>query len=231
MLIVWNAILAPKGKFLEDENGFFIPRKEIIEAAESAYVFYLIKKDKNLEHKIYKLIQNFKGNLKALSKEIKKEVLKDKKLNLELEEKIYLPKDGLYNIEVKEFDFKQKEFINSFKSQLFKGTLEVEVKNLENYKAALDSFARALANYEHQKLKETKLEELIIDIQNSIANEWDNTLRIGAWDKGKRDFLYFWRFKELRDKLFENQSVALKSIYYIPKFKEFSGWSEYTTEF
>ncbi len=235
MLIAWNAITYENGEFLRDENGPFIPRNEFIEAIESALVFYLIKKDKELEHTLKKYIfsldKNFK--IKTLAKEIKARVLAKYPITIELEPKIYLPKDSIKKALVKRFDFATKEFVEEFKVELFKGILEeftLKSSNNQLIKNALLSYAMALANLEHKELKETFLEEPITLIQNLIANEWENTIRVGRWTKTpyKGDLLFFWKVKEVREKLLKEFKVDIrpKDILYIPAYKEFLGWCE-----
>ena len=233
MLLAWNAIVAKNEEFLRDEKGAFIPSNEIQEAIESALVFYHIKKDKTLETLVKRIILNVdsKPKLKTLAKEIKKEVFTRHPYHLEIPAKIYLPDDGLQKIALERFDFKKKEFVERTTKEIFKGTIELSIPQMEEIKVALTSYARGLAQYEHEELKGTILEEYIISLQNSIANEWEMTLRIGAWTKTpyKGDLLFFWRIKEVRQKLLREfkHDIRPKNIYFIPKFKEFVGWCEY----
>ncbi len=235
MLIAWNAIAYEKGEFLRDENGVFIPRNEFIEAIESALVFYLIKKDKALENTlksyILKLKKDFK--IKSLAKEIKKKVFEKYPIDIIIDEKVYLPKDGIKKTLIKRFDFEQKEFVEEFQVETFKGVIEdftFESSSMQLIKNALVSYARALADIEHKELKETFLEEHIIELKNLIANEWDNTLRVGRWTKTpyKGDLLFFWKVKEVRQRLLRDFKIDIrpKDILFIPKEKEFLGWCE-----
>ncbi len=227
MLLAWNAILPYKKEFLHDEKGFFLPKEEIIKALQSAYIFYTLKKEKSIEHKAHKLINEHKGSLKELVQKIQDLVLQKHQFNITLEDRIYLPKEGINKVLIKVYDPENKRFSHTFTAQIFKGIIPLQIENIAPYKAALDSFSRALAEFEHKKLKESSLEKIVIEIQNQIANEWEYTLRLGNWDDGKRDFFYFWRFKELRKKLFENESIFLDKVYFIPEFGELCGWSEY----
>ena len=76
MLIFWTPTSFEKEGFLEDENGKFLPRNAILEALESAVVFYYIKKDKELENLVKKYLLN-RPKLKEISKEVKKEYLRN----------------------------------------------------------------------------------------------------------------------------------------------------------
>jgi len=238
MLLAHCAILPQKGEFLRDEQGPYIQRNEILEAIESALVFYLIKKDKALEAKVKKLIlaTDTRPKLKALAKEIKKEVFAKYPYteDLEIPQKIYLNADEIHKVAVERFDVKKREFTERFESEAFKGVVEdfaIQSPHLQKIKTALLSFARGLAEYEHDELKGTILEPYIAELQNLIANEWENTLRIGEWTTTpyKGDLLFFWRIKEVREKLLKefHLDIRPKDILFIPKYKEFAGWCEW----
>jgi hypothetical protein len=238
MLLAHCSILPEKGEFLRDEGGPYIPRNEILEAIESALVFYLIKKDKALEAKVKKLIlsTDTRPKLKALAKEIKKEVFAKYPYNqdLEIPQKSYLAPESIQKIAIERFDLKKREMGDRFESEAFKGVVEdfdIQSPHLQKIKTALLSFARGLAEYEHKELKGTILEPYITQLQNTIANEWQNTLRIGAWTKTpyKGDLLFFWRIKEVREKLLKEFRLDIrpKDIFFIPRYKEFAGWCEW----
>ena len=236
MLIAWNAI-SYKDEFLRDDLGPYLPKNEIVEAIESAALFYYIKKDKSLENLVKKIIlsADTKPKIKSLAKDIKKAVFKKHPLleGLELPDRIYLDENGIERVYVEKFDLEKKEFTSRFEKEVFKGVIEdftISSPNLIHIKTALLSFARGLAEYEHKALEGTVLEPYITDIQNKIANEWEMTLRVGEWTTTpyKGDLLFFWRIKEVREKLLKsfNIDIAPKDILFIPKYKEFLGWCE-----
>ncbi len=233
MLIAWNAIIPENGEFLRDSQDAFIPRNEIMEAIESAMLFYYIKKDKAIEQRVKKMILSVdtKPKLKTLAKEIKALIFDKHPLKVEMPEKIYLPKEGIQKVAIERFDFAKKEFIERNECEIFKGTIEFTIDGIAPLKAALTSYARGLAEQEHMLSEGSILEPYIAQIQNSIANEWDMTLRIGAWTTTpyKGDLLFFWRIKEVREKLLKEFKLDIrpKDILFIPKFKEFVGWCEY----
>ena len=199
-------------------------------------VFYLIKKDKALENSVKKLILSIdtKPKLKSLAKEIKMMVFKKYPIEIEVDEKIYLPQDGIQKVAVERFDYKAQDFVERFETEVFKGVIEdftIRSNDIQRIKTALLSYARGLAEQEHKELEGTILEPYIVDIQNKIANEWENTLRIGAWTKTpyKGDLLFFWRIKEVREKLLKefHLDIRPKDALFVPKFKEFLGWCEW----
>ena len=234
MLIFWTPTSFEKTGFLEDDNGKFLPRNAILEALESAVVFYYIKKDKTLENLVKKYLTS-KPKLKEISKEVKKRVFEKYPVleGIEIPEKIYLDEDKISNEVVKVFDLEKKEFTKSFRMDVFKGVLEdVKIKsdNMEKIKNACKAYARALAEYEHKALKDTEFEDLIVEIQNSIANEWEIPVRVGHWTNTpyKGDLLFFWRVKEVRDYLLKHLHIDIrpKDVLYLPRTNEFLGWGE-----
>ena len=233
MLLAWNAIAPKGGAFLRDEQGAYIPRNEIEEAIESALVFYHIKKDKALEAKVKKLMlaADTRPKLKSLAKDIKKEVFMRHPYEVTLPERIYLPEDGIETVAIERFDFNKKEFVERKEKEVFKGEIDLQIEGIEKLKAPLLSYARGLAEHEHKELADTVLEPYITALQNAIANEWEMTLRIGAWTSTpyKGDLLFFWRIKEVREKLLREFKLDIrpKDIYFIPRYKEFVGWCEY----
>ena len=203
MLIFWSGTSFEKEGFLEDENGKFLPRNAILEALESAVVFYYIKKDKELENLVKKYLLN-RPKLKEISKEVKKRVFEKYPIleGIEIPEKIYLQNENISNELVKVFDLEKKDFVKSFRMDVYKGVLEdVKIKsnNMEKIKNASLAYSRALAEYEHKALKDTEFEDLIVEIQNNIANEWEIPIRVGHWTNTpyKGDLLFFWRVKEV----------------------------------
>ena len=234
MLIFWSATSFEKEGFLEDENGKFLPRNAILEALESAALFYYIKKDKELENLVKKYLLN-RPKLKEISKEVKKRVFEKYPIldGIEIPEKIYLQNENISNELVKVFDLEKKDFVKSFKTDVYKGVLEdVKIKSshMEKIKNACLAYSRALAEYEHKALKDTELEDLIVEIQNNIANEWEIPIRVGHWTNTpyKGDLLFFWRVKEVRDYLLKHLHIDIrpKDVLYLPRTNEFLGWGE-----
>jgi len=234
MLIFWTPTSFEKDGFLEDENGKFLPRNAILEALESAVVFYYIKKDSELEISVRKYLTD-KPKIKEIAKEVKKRVFEKYPVleGIEIPEKIYLNEENVSNELVKVFDLEKKEFVDSFHMDVFKGVIEdvkVKSQNLEKIKNACLAYARALAEYEHKELKGTEFEENIAEIQNQIANEWEIPIRVGHWTNTpyKGDLLFFWRIKEVREYLLRELHIDIrpKDVLYLPRTNEFLGWGE-----
>jgi len=237
MLLSHNVILPYGNRFKRDEKDAFIPSDYIIDAIKEALIFYLVKKDKSVEKYILKEVSQIDSikDLEIFSEKIKNSILNRENLlnNINMPSKIYLPKDGIYNLKIQSFDLEKKEFIEQFESEGFKGTIqafELNSPNIQIIKDALLSFSKSLTDYEHKMIKDTTLEPIIIDLQNFIANEWNMTIRIGKWniDDSKNKLLFLWRIKEVRELIQKRfkMDVRPKSILYVPKFKEFVGWCE-----
>ncbi|MRI84087.1 MAG: hypothetical protein C6I00_06670 [Nitratiruptor sp.] len=236
MLIAWNAI-APEGEeFLRDQRGAYIPRNEVLEGIESALVFYLIKRDPALERALRRLIleTDTRPKLKDLAKRIKAQTFQRHPITISLPEKIYLPEEGIERVHIERFDHQRKTFTQHLFKEVFRGVIEefsIESDNPQLLQTALLSYARGLAQQEHKALEGSPLEPYIIEVQNKIANEWSNTLRIGAWTTTpyKGDLLFFWRIKEVREQLLRTFGIDIrpKDTLFIPKYKEFLGWCEW----
>jgi len=234
MLVFWTPVAFEKEGFLEDEKGKFIPRNAILEALESAVVFYYIKKDAEIEKLVRKYLMD-KPKIKEIAKEVKKRVFEKYPIldGIEIPEKIYLNQENISNELVKVFDLEKKEFVRSYHIDIFKGVVEdvkIKSENIEKIKNACVAYARALAEYEHKALKETELENEIDSIQNSIANEWEIPIRVGHWTNTpfKGDLLFFWRVKEVREYLLKHLHIDIrpKDVLYLPRTNEFLGWGE-----
>ena len=156
------------------------------------------------------------------------------KLDIEIEDKIYLNGGNISKKEILVIDLDSKEVKESFQAQTFIGQIDIEIKNIFSFKAALTSYARAVGEFIHHHLKESPFEESITQIQNQIANEWNIALLIGNWHKNskKDELFFFWRIKEVRDKLIKDFNLDIKPnfVYYSKKDKSFTNWCEYSTE-
>jgi len=72
-------------------------------------------------------------------------------------------------------------------------------------------------------------EPLINDIK-----KWQIPLRVGMWTEVsfKGDLLFFWRIKEVREKLIKQLKTDIRPRYvlYLPDEKQTTGWVEIKTE-
>jgi hypothetical protein len=231
MLIAWSAIAPTNGAFKRDENRAYIDGNEIKNSIEAAILFYMVKKDKNLQHLIKSHLLKFK-NLDSVAKEIKEIAFSKNNFKIELDDKIYLPREGIKKVWIDIFNLEAKKFEDSFKSEVFRGVIDLKIDfSDENLiKNALLSFSRSFSEHLHKSLKDTPLEEAIINIQNQIANEWENSLILGKISKSeiKKEFLFFYKIKEVRDRILKDlkYDILPKDIFYISGSKELLGWCE-----
>ena len=238
-LIAWTPIIFSRKGFLRDEeNRPYLPRNVFEEAITSAVIFYYIKKDKALEHKVKKYLTTKGLKLEEIAKDIKRMVLEKYPVmdQLEIPERVYLPEEKIRKEYVEIFDLKEKIDIGGFKTEVFKGTVDVEINSphIEKLKAACHSYAEALARMEKDLLEDHPLAEIFY---NELLNElkhWEIPLRLGMWTEVhfKGDLLFFWRIKEVRNFLIKELGIDIRPRYvlYLPKERATSGWSELKRE-
>lgn len=236
-LICWTPVIYDKKGFKKEGDKPFLPSDTIKEAITSAVIFYYIKKDKEIENKIKKYLLKDGLNLKEISKDIKNIVLNKYQIldNLEMPEKIYLSKENIKKEFIEIFDLREKKEIKRFQTEIFKGIIELDIKSphIEKIKAAAHSYAEALAKIEHSMLKGHPLGKKFYEPLLNDIKTWEIPLRIGMWTEVtfKGDLLFFWRIKEVREKLLKELNVDIlpRYIIYIPREKQTTGWVELKT--
>ncbi len=233
-LITYSPIIFGRNGFPVDDNGNpYIPGNIIKEALDSAVIFYYIKKDKDIENKVRKYLIEEKLNIKEVSKKVKEIVFEKHPIleNLEIPEIISIPKENIQKEYIEVFDLKEWIDTKGFKTEIFSGVLNIPIKSphLEKLKAAAHSYAEALAKIEHSFLKEHPLSKHFYQPLINEMKRWEIPLRIGMWTEVsfKGDLLFFWRIKEVRERLMKELNVDIKPGYvlYIPKLKQTAGWS------
>jgi len=200
---------------------------ELKKSIQNAVIYYYTTKDKEIENKIKKYLLSNPKDIEEIKKEIKNIILKKYPIIEEIKIKdISIGEKKTHLIKV--FDLEKKEFITSFKKEVFKGVIETNLDFIEQIKPACISYARAVASYEHKFLKNTFLEEKIASIQNKIANEWKVPIIIGEWSDSKsNETFFFWKIKEVREKLLKSGiKIAPTTIYYSFNENELLGWGE-----
>ncbi len=234
-LLCWTPVVFSRNGFPRDEEGKpFLPGNVFKEAITSAVIFYYIKKDKEIENKVRKYLLKEGLNIKDVAKDVKNIVLEKYPVldNLDIPERTYLPEKDIKQEYIEVFDLKEWIDVKGFKTEVFKGTLEVSIKSpyIEKLKAAAHSFAEALARMEHSLLKDHPLAKLFYEPLINDLKKWDIPLRIGLWTEVsfKGDLLFFWRIKEIREKLFKELKVDIRPRYvlYLPREKQTTGWTE-----
>jgi hypothetical protein len=234
-LICWTPVIYSKKGFKRDENNKpFLPGEVIKEAITSAVIFYYIKKDKEIENKVKKYLLKDELNLDEVSKDVKEIVLNKYPIldNLEIEDKIYLPEDEIKKEYIELFDLKKEQEVKRFQTETFKGIIDINIKSphIEKIKVAAHSFAEALAKIEHSMLKDHPLGQNFYEALLNDIKTWEIPLRIGMWTKVsfKGNLLFFWRIKEVREKLLKELKIDIRPRYiiYIPKEKQTTGWIE-----
>ena len=234
-LICWTPVVFNRHGFPRDEEGRpFFPRNLFTEALTSAVIFYYVKKDKEIENKVKKYLLSSDIKLEEVSDKVKEIVLSKYPVldQLDIPEKTYLPEKDIQEKYIEVFDLKRWEDIKGFKTEVFKGIIPLEIKSphLEKLKAAAHSYAEALAKIEHSFLKDHPLASIFYEPLINDLKKWEIPLRIGMWTEVsfKGDLLFFWRIKEVREKLLKELKVDIRPRYvlYLPKEKQTTGWAE-----
>ena len=241
MLIAWTTLIADTDKgFPKEEGQALLPGSLLREAIENAWVFYWVKKDKSLQNRALRHLENLQGEeaFVQAAEAVRTMVFDLHPLEgLEIPDQTPLPPKGLRRRHIEVFDLEEKKVSREFEALSFRGTipaLRIVSPQWEKIRTALTSFARSLAEYEHKHLAGTYLEESCAAIQNSIANEWESALRLGAWSNAPHGggLFFFWRFPELRRRLMKRHRLDLlpTELYIISGDREMLGWCEYRSE-
>lgn len=234
-ILSWTPTIYSRKGFLRNKEGkAYLPKEVFVEAIESAVIFYYTKKDKEIENKIKRYLLKEGLDVEEVSKDVKEIVLSKYPIleNLELPEKVYLPEEDIKKEYVEVFDLKEWIDIKGFKTEIFKGVVQLEISSphLEKIKAAAHSFAEALARMEYSMLKDHPLAHLFYEPLINDMKKWEIPLRIGMWTetKFKGDLLFFWKIKEVREKIMKELKIDIRPRYvlYLPKEKQTTGWIE-----
>ncbi len=234
-LVCWTPIIYNRQGFPRDGDGKpFLPKNVFVEAITSAVIFYYVKKDKEIENKIKKYLLSKDIKFDEVSSKVKTIVLSKYPVldQLEIPEKVYLSEKEIQKKYIEIFDLKSWEDVKGFKTEVFKGIVPVEIKSphIEKLKAAAHSYAEALAKMEHSFLKEHYLSSLFYEPLINGLKKWDIPLRIGMWTEVffKGDLLFFWRIKEVRERVLKQLKTDIRPRYvlYIPDEKQTTGWTE-----
>ncbi|SNZ03248.1 hypothetical protein SAMN06265182_0331 [Persephonella hydrogeniphila] len=233
--ICWTPVIFSRSGFPRDEEGKpFLPKNLFIESITSAIIFYYIKKDREIENKLRNILLKEPLNIKNLGKKIKEAVLDKYPVldQLYIPEKTYIPQKYIKTEYVEIFDLKKWIDIKGFKTEIFKGTVPIEIKSpyIEKIKAAAHSYAEALAKIEHSLLKGHPLSSYFYEPLINEIKKWDIPLRTGMWTEVafRGDLLFFWRIKEVREKIMKELKTDIRPRYvlYLPKEKQTTGWTE-----
>ncbi len=234
-IISWTPVIYKREGFPKDEKGKpYIPKETFVEAITTAVIFYYTKKDKEIENKIKRYLLKEKLDINTVLRNIKEIVLSKHPIldGLEIPEKIYLPEKDIKEEYVEIFDLKEWVDVKGFETEIFKGIIEFEITspNLEKIKAAAHSYAEALAKMEHSLLKDHPLAHQFYEPLINDLKKWEIPLRVGMWTevKFKGNLLFFWKIKEVREKIMKELKVDIRPRYvlYLPKEKQTTGWIE-----
>ncbi len=234
-MLCWTPVVFSRKGFPRDEEGKpFLPRNVFTEAITSAVIFYYIKKDREIENRVKRYLLEEKLDIRTVADDIRDIVLKKYPVleNLSIPERVYLPEKDIREEYIEIFDLKEWIDVKGFKTEIFKGIVDIPIKSpyIEKLKAAAHSYAEALARIEHSFLKDHPLAKLFYEPLINDLKKWDVPLRVGLWTEVsfKGNLLFFWRIKEVREKIMKELNVDIRPRYvlYLPKEKQTTGWVE-----
>jgi len=234
-ILTWTPVIFSRKGFPVDDSGNpFLPKNSFVEAISSAAIFYYVKKDKEIENKVKNYLLKENLNIKTVVENVKNIVLSKYPIldKLEIPEKIYLPKEYIKEEYVEIFDLKEWIDIKGFKTQIFKGEIQLEISSpfLSDIKSACHSYAEALARMEKSLLKDHPLVEEFYNPLINDLKQWEIPLRLGMWTEVsfKGNLLFFWKIKEVREKIMKELKVDIRPRYvlYLPREKQTTGWVE-----
>ncbi|WP_456465558.1 hypothetical protein [Persephonella sp.] len=234
-LVCWTPVIYNRQGFPRDREGKpFLPKNIFVEAITSAVIFYYVKKDKEIENRVKKYLLGKDIKFDEVSSKVKTIIFSKYPVldQLEIPEKVYLSEKEIQKKYIEIFDLKNWEDIKGFKTEVFKGIIPLEIKSphIEKLKAAAHSYGEALAKIEHSFLKEHYLSSLFYEPLINGIKKWDIPLRIGMWTEVsfKGDLLFFWRIKEVRERVLKQLKTDIRPRYvlYIPDEKQTTGWTE-----
>jgi len=235
-LVAWTPLLFSRNGFPRDgENRPFLPGSAIEEALQQAVIFHALKRDKRLKAALERYLTEPGLKPTEVAKTVKKMALESLPIlkEVEIPPIVYLPPEKVEETTVEVFDLKEKAVVETFKTEVFVGTAEVEVKlpQFDRIKAAAHSFAEALARIEKEMLEEHPLEFFYENLLNELKR-WEIPLRVGAWTEVtfKGDLLFFWKVKPVREFLIKHLGIDIRPrrVLYLPRFKATAGWCELT---
>ncbi len=232
-LLVWTPAVFSRGKFKRDSKGFFFESKHVKEAMKTALVFYYVKREPKIERKVRSYLLS--GGFEDKDAPQKVWEIVNSELGVDLEvfpERIYVKDSDVLESYVEIFDLKKWEDVGGFKTEVFKGEVEIDIpdKLYKILKPAGTSFCEALAKMEKSMLKEHPLAEQFYEPLLNELKSWDVPLRIGIWTESrfKGRLLYFWKLKDVRELLFKKFKTDIRPnrVLYIPREFQTAGWGE-----
>jgi len=234
-LLMWTPVIFTKTGFPRDEEGRpFLPGNAIKEAITSAVIYYYVKKDREIESKVKSYLLKKELKPDKVVEDIKT-IIQDKYAvlkELEVPEKVALSDGEVYETTVEVFDFKRREIVETFRVEVFKGTVKLAIRspNLDKLRAAGHSFCEALCRMEMSMLRNHPFTENFYQPLLNEMKKWEIPLRIGMWTevKFRGNLLFFWRIKEVRKKLMNELKADIRPrrVIYLPREKCTAGWCE-----
>ena len=232
VVYTWTPLIFARKGFPRDEQGVpFLPGNVLKEGIESALVYYYIKKDKEIESKVKAYLLRKHLNPEAVIGDVKRIIAEKYSFVKEIVIPERLSLDGeIKEVEVEVFDLKKWEEVESFRTEVFVGSVGGDFSIPEKVKPAAHSFCEALARMEMSMLKDHPLVEKFYQPLLNDMKRWEIPLRLGMWTEVRyRGYLlFFWRIKEVRERLMETLKMDIrpKRVLFFPRERQTAGWCE-----
>ncbi|WP_457567967.1 hypothetical protein [Desulfurobacterium sp.] len=236
-LACWTPMAFYKKMFPRDKEGkAFIPANTFREAFTSAVIYYYIKKDREIENRVRSYLLNKNLKPEEIVEKIKEIISRKYGIldEIEIPEKIFINEQDLYETKAVVFDLKKWEDVAEFEIEVLKGKVNVPLRleHPEKLKAACHSHCEALSRMEMKMLEDHPLvKNFYLPLTDSIK-KWEIPLRMGMWTDArfKGHLLFFWRIKEIREKILKELKTDIrpKRIIYLPEENATAGWCELT---
>ncbi len=227
-LITWTPVITGDGRFHEGD---------LIEALESAWVFYHLKKDRSIEKAVRRYLMGGKVDLEHLADEVRRIVKYKYPLDLHVE----VLEDDTHTEEVyvEPFVLSHDADDEGFRAKVFSGSLLLDIRGSVDYpklRAVGLSYTEGVVKAEMKIFGEESelLRSIYLDLLNGIKNEWDVPLRVGIFNRNRLggNLLFFWRIKEVRDYLLRKLGFDIRpsGVLYIVKYNTVPGFVELRRE-
>ncbi len=235
-LLTWTPLIFSKTGFPRDPDGTpYIPGKTVERAINSALIYYYIKKDREIETTVRKLLLNKNLNPETVIEKVTAIIFEKYTHSIKFPEKIPLKGGKVFETIVDVFDLKRWEEVDSFRVEVFEGIIELKLsENLERIKPAAHSFADALLRMEMELLQDHPVVETYYQPMLNEVRKWEIPLRLGFWTQTRYqgNLLYFWRIKEIRERFLRDFKIDIRptKILFLPREGVTAGWAEIKKE-
>ncbi len=223
-LITWTPVITDDGKF----------HPEVLEEAiRSAWVFYHIRKDRQIENAVRKYLMGGDVKLEELVERVGEIVYRKHPLKLRI--KVLEDRTTTEELYIEPYVISDDVDDEGFRAKAFTGQVSLSIDSNVSYpklKAVGQSYTEGILKAEMKIFGEESevLREIYQDLLNEMKNEWDIPLRMGMFNRNRLggNLLFFWRIKDVREHLLKalNFDIRPKETLFIVKYRTVPGFVE-----